>query len=446
MGGGVALAQPANAPSTHGARGAGDPYFPGQGNGGYEVDHYRLRLHYTPSTRMIRGVERIYAHARKDLTRFDLDLRPSMKVATVTVQGAPARFAQPAALKQELVIWPAKMLHKGHRFQVVVHYAGIGKSIRDPDDSLDGWIKTDDGAFVANEPQGTPTWYAVNDTPRDKATYRISVNVPRPLKAIGNGALQSRVRKGSRTIWTWNLTTPISSYLVTATVGRYHLTRGKTPGGVPYLIAVDPTQRAKADPVLKNLPDIIDFFSAKYGAYPFHQAGAIVDNAPNVFYALETATRPIFDRAPSALTLAHELAHQWFGDDVTLKRWRDIWLNEGFAEFSSWLWNGHNGGRTMAQHLRDWLADGTDVNPPPGDPGDAKDIFAGSVYDRGACALQALREKIGGKVFFAIMRGWAHAHAYGNATVPQFIAFAQRVSHRDLHTFFHRWLYRVGKP
>jgi aminopeptidase N len=445
-GAGVALAAPAGTHHGYGARGAGDPYYPRQGNGGYEVDHYRLQIHYAPSTHRIRGVETIHATAKQTLTRFDLDLRPAMHVSKVLVGGAAAGVRQPLSRKQELVIRPHRQPVRGQNFVVKIYYAGTGRALHDPDGSLDGWIHTNDGAFVADEPQGSPTWFAVNDTPRDKATYTVSINVPNRVKAIGNGVLRSRVNKGGRTTWTWHIGRPIQSYLVTATVGRFHLERGKTSQGIPYLTAVDPSQRAQAAAVLKQLPKIITYFSSKYGRYPFGETGAVVDYAPQVGYALETATRPIFDRAPSSATLSHELAHQWFGDTVTLKRWRDIWLNEGFAEFSSWLWQAHTGGMTLRHHKRWLLAHASDWNPPPANPGDAADVFDGSVYDRGACALEVLREKVGSKIFFATLRGWVRAHKYGNATVPQFIAYAQHRAHRDLRGFFHHWLYRSGKP
>jgi len=218
---------------------------------------------------------------------------------------------------------------------------------------------------------------------------------------------------------------------------------------VPYYEAVDPSQVAASTAVLKRLPNIVDYFSSVYGPYPFPSTGAIVDDAPSVGYALETATRPLFDSAPSQGTLAHELAHQWFGDDVTLNRWRDIWLNEGFAEFSAWLWSEHTGGQTAAQRLTalEAIPAGNGIwNPPPGNPGSADQIFSGSVYERGAGTLEALREKLGDATFFEIMRGWVQAHAQGNATVAQFESFAESVSGKNLAPFFYNWLMRPGKP
>lgn len=430
--------------------GGGDPYFPRQGNGGFDVSSYAIAIGYTPKTKRLTGKTVVHARATQRLKRFDLDLRRNVKVSAVAVDGHRARFAQPKAKVQELVITPRHALRKGHRFAVTVRYAGTARPTTDPDGSADGFIPTDDGAFVASEPQGSPTWFPVNDTPRDKARYRVSITVPKGLAAISNGKLVSHKTRKGKTTWKWRLDQPVSSYLVTATIGKFTITTGRTKRGIPYLNAVDPREAAKAKPVLAKLPGILDWLAAVYGRYPFGQAGAIVDHAPQVGYALETATRPVFDRAPDADTLAHELAHQWFGDDVTLRQWRDIWLNEGWAEFSAWLYEEHVGGRTTSQHLTDLLkvpASETDQwDPPPGNPGSGAGIFAGSVYDRGAGTLAALRERVGSKVFFAIARGWLRQHPYGNATVGQFIAYAQRMARRDLRAFFADWLYEKGKP
>ena len=437
---GAASAAPA---STIGGNGAGDPYFPLQGNTGYDVKHYWINLRYAPHRHQaLSGDVRIRAKAHHALSRFNLDLRSAMRVHRVLINGQPARFAQPN--KHELVIRPRKLLAGGKVFWAHISYSGHGRTIYDPDGSPDGWIPTNDGAFVANEPQGTPSWYPVNDTPRDKAKYSVSVNVPRGLAAISNGALVGHSRHGKRALWNWRMRQPISSYLVTATVGHFVVHRGHVNKHLPYLAAVDPTQGAHR--VLHYLPRIIRFYSARYGKYPFGRAGVIIDNAPNVGYALETATRPLFPGTPSVGTLAHELAHQWYGDDVTCSKWRHIWLNEGFAQFSEWLWQAHNGGLPLRKHLRLMLAHNTDMNPPPGNPGSNKNIFAAAVYDRGAGALEALREKIGTATFFKIMRGWLRMHRYGNATVQGFTHYAAQVSHRNLKHFFYVWLYRKGKP
>jgi aminopeptidase N len=439
-------AAPAAAAAHPGSPGGGDPYFPLQGNGGYDVKHYNILFAYYPRSRRISATETVTAVARADLSRFDLDLRRSLHVRQVVVGSTNARFQQNRS--HELVITPRTPLRAGETFAVFLRYDGTPHAVHDPDGSLDGFIRTDDGVFVASEPQGAPSWFAANDTPDDKATYEVAGNVPNRLKVISNGRFLGRKKAPTRSTWYWRISKPISSYLVTATIGKFTIKRGRTPNGVPYLDAVDPREKS-AWQVLRTLPAIVDYFSRMYGNYPLGQAGAIVDHAHRVGYALETATRPLFDRAPDAATLSHELAHQWYGDTVTLHHWRDIWLNEGFAEFSSWLWIEHSGGPSAAKRLRDLLkqpASSGIWNPPPGNPGDAAHIFSGSVYERGAGTLEALRQKVGNRVFFRIMRGWLADHRYGNARVPQFTAYAARVAHRDLAPFFHRWLYHQGKP
>ena len=365
------------------------------------------------------------------------------------MDGRVAAHRQPSKFAHELVITPARLLTAGRRFTVVVRYHGTTRSVTDPDGSPDGWIRTNDGAFVANEPQGSPSWFPVNNIPRDKATYTTTINVPRGYTVAGNGTMSRPTHTATRTIWRYNLPTPVSDYLVTATLGRFTMHFGHTARGVPYRIFIDPTERSRSGLVLRKLPKIIDFYSSRYGAYPFAVAGAIVDHAPNVGYALETATRPLFPGAPDELTLAHELAHQWYGDTVTCRYWRDIWINEGFAEFSDWMWDQHRGGMTMHQHLERLLArpaSSSSFEPPPGRPGSAKNIFADSVYDRGAMTLEALREKVGNSVFFRIMRGWLAAHRHATGTVPGFARYASQVAHRDLSHFFRVWLYRHRKP
>jgi aminopeptidase N len=294
----VGMAPAVAGTSTVGASGAGDPYFPRQGNGGYRIAHYDLAIDYRPATHHLAGRAHLVGRTTKDLSRFDLDLRHDMQVQSVRVNGAPAAFAQPAAQVQELVITPASLVLAGHRLVVTVRYAGIVRHVTDPDGSADGFIVTGDGAFVANEPQGAPSWFPVNDTPTDKATYHVSATVPQGLVAVSNGAFLGKSTANGRTTWRWAISKPISSYLVTATIGRFNLRRGTTPSGIPYFDAFDPAEQAAAMPVVNQLPQIIDFFSQKYGAYPFGSAGAIVDHARFVGYALETATRPLFDRAP----------------------------------------------------------------------------------------------------------------------------------------------------
>lgn len=452
-----ATASPAAAPSPDAARpggpagaigapGVGDPFFPLAGNGGIDVQDYDLRLAYTPSTKRLEGTATLRIVATQDLSRFDLDLR-GFDLGPVTVDGAPATVAR--AKQQELQITPKRPLRKGATFAVVVPYAGVPDVVIDPDGSPEGFVPTKDGAVVVNEPQGSPGWYPANDTPRDKATYTIAMTVPAGLTAVGNGALVSQTSAGGRTTFTWRERFPMAPYLTTITLGKFAVTTGRA-AGVPSYVAVDPSQAVKSAPVLSKLPEMVAFLQNLYGPYPFETVGAIVDDAPELGYALETQTKPVFDSAPDDTTLLHELSHQWYGDAVTLRQWPDIWLHEGFATWSEWIWAERHGGPSAKDQLADLAAtpasDKAFWNPPPGDPGRAANLFDGTIYDRGAMTLQALREQIGDPAFFTVMRRWYAEHKYGNVSTPEFVALAQQVSRQNLGAFFKAWLYTPGKP
>jgi aminopeptidase N len=440
----IAAGGPAVA-GTAGASGAGDPYFPFEGNGGYDVRHYDLTLGYDTGTGHLDGKAVLRARATQRLTRFDLDLK-GLKVTGVSVDHVKASFRRDG---QELVITPGHTLRAGQDFRVAVDYQGKPKPVTDPDGSLDGWIPTDDGAFVANEPQGAMTWFPANSHPVDKASYDITVTVPRGRTAVSNGVLLSRRTAGGHTTFHWRQAEPMAAYLATATVGKFAVQRYTTRDGIKVYNAVDPREASAAAPVLKKLPSVLAWESKVFGPYPFRAAGAVVDKAPKVGYALETQTRPVYDRAPDLSTLVHENAHQWFGDSVTLTRWQDIWLNEGFATYAEWLYSEQHGGKT-AQQTFDALyarpaSDGLWAFP-PANPGSGAHIFDTPVYARGAMALHKLRKAVGDAAFFRILRTWAADHRGGHGTTAQFVRLAERLSGQDLDALFHTWIGTAGKP
>jgi aminopeptidase N len=321
--------------------------------------------------------------------------------------------------------------------------------IHDPDGALDGWIHTRDGAFVASEPIGAPTWFPCNDHPTDKASYRLRLTVPKGRKAIGNGTLEERIPRSGRTTFVWRQDEPMATYLATATNGRFKL-RHKTAAGIPSYIALDPSLARASRKPLRELPAIIKLFESWFGEYPFAAVGAIVDDVPGVPFALETQSRPEYPKVPSSQLIAHEMGHQWFGDAVGLERWRDIWLNEGFATWSEWLWRAYDGGPSLETRFRRMYktprGNSEFWNPPPGNPGGAKHLFDPSIYDRGGMTLEALRERVGEVTFMSILRRWYEEHRYGTASIEEFIALAESESGQDLSHFFDVWLFERGKP
>jgi len=177
----LALAAPAVAhPVGAGSPGLDDPFFPLAGNGGYDVKHYSLKLDYTRATNRLDGRAIISARATQSLSRFNLDLR-GFRIDTLRVDGRDARFTRAG---QELTVIPRVPLHAGHSFTVIVGYGGQPVEIVDPDESSEGWVTTEDGAFVVGEPQGSPGWFPANDNPRDKATYDFEISVPAGITAL----------------------------------------------------------------------------------------------------------------------------------------------------------------------------------------------------------------------------------------------------------------------
>ncbi|MFF7331197.1 M1 family aminopeptidase [Streptomyces sp. NPDC008150] len=440
----LATAGPAAA-ATPGAPGAGDPYFPLAGNGGYDVGHYGLTLGYDTASGHLDGRAVLTARATRSLSSFDLDLE-GLTVTSVTVDRTRAAFRRDG---QELVVTPRKALRAGQQFDVTVVYGGVPQPVTDPDGSPDGWIPTDDGAFVAGEPQGAMTWFPGDNHPADKASYDFTITVPAGTTAVANGVLLGRRTAHGRTTFRWRQTEPMASYLATATVGTFDVKQYRTADGVQVYSAVDPREAAEADPVVDQLPAVLKWESGIFGPYPFRAAGSIVDDAPDVGYALETQTRPLYDSAPSLSTFVHENAHQWFGDSVSLTSWQDIWLNEGFATYAEWLYSEQHGGRTAQQSFDALYARAATSSLwafPPADPGSGENIFASPVYSRGAMTLQELRNAVGDKVFLRILRAWATEHRHGNATTAQFVRLAERLSGQDLGSLFRTWLYTAGKP
>jgi aminopeptidase N len=443
----VAPSAVASGPVAGGASG-GDPYFPAAGNTGYDVAHYDLDLRYDPAAKDLDATANVVATATTALRRFNLDLR-DLTVSKVTVNGRAAAFSHAGG---ELVVTPRSPLPARRPFVVRVEYGGTTGQPQDNTGALYGWVSYADGAFVANEPEGASTWYPVNDVPYDKASYTFTVTVPEGTTAVGNGELASKRTKNGWTTFRWVAVNPMASYLSMAATGNYTLTTSRTSSGLPIINAVDddltPAQKARADASLALQPEMIDFFTPIFGRYPFTSFGAVVDDDRDAGYALENQTRPIYSGAPSEGTVAHELAHQWYGNKVTPKQWKDIWLNEGFAVYATWLWAEHRGNGTVQESFDEVYAIPADDEfwqVPTADPG-AENLFADATYDRGAATLHVLRQTIGDRAFFTVLKRWAARDQHQPATTAQFRALAERVSGKRLGTLFDEWLYQPDKP
>ncbi|MDX6586986.1 MAG: hypothetical protein QOI31_1459 [Solirubrobacterales bacterium] len=436
-----------------GADGVGDPYYPKMGNTGYDVQSYDVKLKYRRSGK-IRARTTIEAVADTDsgapatgpsLGGFDLDFR-GPEVTGLTVDGSESAFSRTG---QELVVDPPSNIADGSVFEVEVRYKGRPKQVSNPDGSEDGWTKTGDGVVALGEPQETPSWIPVNDHPTDKAAWHFRFVTPREKIAISNGELISEEQTEKSTITEWEQSEPMASYLALAAIGEFRVDEGEV-AGIPYLGVVDRRiDKFVVDEIKERTETAHEFLADVAGPYPFSATGAVIDPSA-LDFAMETQGRPYYPSPPPLQLVIHELAHQWFGDSVSVERWKDIWLNEGFATYMEWLYEEETGGESVAARFeRVYDANGPSSsfwNPPPADPGGPQNLFDPAVYNRGAMALEVLREEIGDADFFEVLETWAQDNEYGNASTEDLYDLIEAVTGSPRPDSFDDWLYDPGKP
>ncbi|MBG0565693.1 M1 family metallopeptidase [Actinoplanes aureus] len=450
----VAVPQQHRAAPAPGGPGLGDEYYPDYGNSGYDVSHYDVRLRYTPATDRLTGTTTILATATQDLSRFNLDFL--LDVSSVRVNNRPATFVREG--EHELVVTPARPVADGGAMTVVVQYAGTPST--EVAAGFTAWVRTPDGALAVGQPEIAWWWYPSNDHPSDKATFDVSVSVPEGVEAISNGVMpRPPVRETlGYTRWSWRSVKPQATYLTFLAVGQYDVTTDTTAGGLPVYNAYSQllTQdfRDAAQASIERTAEITEWEETVFGPYPFEAIGGLVAPPNTLGFALENQTRPtyssgFFRRGSNTSVVVHEMAHQWFGDSLSLAEWKHIWLNEGFASYAEWLWSEKNEEGT-AQEIFDYLYatypdDAAIWTTAPADPG-VPQLFGDAVYDRGAMTLHQLRLAVGDDDFFEIVRTWAAEHKYGDVTTEEFTALAEKISGEDLDALFQAWLFTPSKP
>jgi aminopeptidase N len=424
-----------------------DPYLPGHGDPRYCVDHYDLDLQYKVEGNHLEGHAHLRLIAVAELPELVLDLH-ALQVTALRVTGAVvARWTHRASHLRVRLRTPVAA---GTELDVAVTYRGRPRRMPGPDGPT-GWEELTDGVLVAAQPHGAPTWFPCNDRMADKATYTVTVRTDPGYRVVSNGTLVTQRRVGRRVEWVHEQAEPMATYLATLQIGRYVLEQ--QPGsGTPTALVTTAARMPAARVAFADQPRMLTTFSRLFGRYPFDAYTAVVtDDVLEI--PLESQTLSAFGSNhlsrdwEAQRLIAHELAHQWFGNTVTAGALRDIWLHEGFACYSEWLWS-EASGRTTAQEeaeLHHALLARLPQDLVLADPG-PHHTFDDRVYKRGALTLHALRRAVGDATFFELLRSWVDVHRFGVVTTADFVEHVRDEAGPHAALLLGPWLHESALP
>ena len=429
-----------------------DPYYPGKGSTLVDALHYDLHLRWTPESRRLHGRADILLRVTRDSSRLRLDLSKRLRVWRVRLDGNPTGWSQPPGNK---LVVSTPQLGADTRHTLTVVYRGRPGPAAAPTKRRDipsvGWTNTRGGGmWTMQEPFGAFTWYPVNDHPSDKAYYDVSVDVPSRMVGVSNGTLLSRKTRSGRTVTRWRMTDPAASYLVTLAIGDYVAVRDRGPHRLPLTYWV-PRNKQQFVSTLRRSPGILRWLERRLGRYPFDRGGVVVvpsDSAMETQSLVTMGSRRMKDRQEAMSVLAHEYAHQWYGDTVTPDNWQDLWLNESFAMYVEIQYRIAKGWESERSWRRDleWYDNNYRAHDGPPGAYQANDFGNGCVYYCGALMLFELGDAVGRDQLATALRAWPQTHQNSNVDRADYVDWFNSRTGTDLTSFFADWLTSKTTP
>ena len=423
-----------------------DRVYPDIGDPGVDALHYWLTLDWDPATRRLDAVERLRLRATTDADKLRLDLDQPMRPSSVRLDGRETPYSHDG---KDLVVDAPVEADGEHT--LVIRYAGRPEPVPAPvqrsDFSETGWTVTaDGGVWTMQEPYGAYSWYAVNDQPSDKALYDVTVTAPAPMVGVSNGRLLSRRTRDGDTVTRWRLDEPASSYLVTVAIGDLQMRRDRSPSGVP-ITYWTPRDRPDLARRLRRAPAALAWLEDRLGPYPFDTVGFLVVDSESGMETQTMITLGDTRYATSPEVLVHELAHHWYGDEVTPVDWRDVWMSEGMATFLQGTWMSEQG-LPAGQPFARWAGYDYQLRSSAGPPAyyHPDSFGSGNVYYIPAVMWEELRKKLGDDLFWRLVRAWPSVHEDGNADYGDITTWWSEQSGQDLQGLFDEWLLSPDSP
>ncbi|GAA1477180.1 M1 family metallopeptidase [Nocardioides aestuarii] len=426
-----------------------DRVYPRVGDPGIDALHYDLELTWDPDARDLDATEALTFRATQDADLVRLDLSPELTVGQPRIDGEPVEFdrrGKDLVLRTDVVA--------DERYTLTLDYVGTPAPVRAPTTRADvpalGWTTTGDGSvWTMQEPFGAYTWYAVNDQPSDKALYDVTLSVPDPMVGVSNGELVSRNSEGGTTTTEWRLAEPAASYLMTVAFGDYATDEVTSASGIPISLWLPkPIAGQRMDQLRRDAVDAVDWTEDLLGDYPFDTLGFLYVDSTSGMETQTMITLGTTDYTFSMPVLVHEVVHQWWGDQVTPRDWRDVWMNEGMTMYLQAMWESENGGLALDERMDQWAAGGQALRDETGPPAayDAAKFAEPNVYYLPAVMWHDVRGEIGDRTFFRLMKEWPASRDNGNADYDEIVAWWSDESGTDLAPLFRAHLLGRTQP